>query len=150
MTKEKNVFQKIATGFLFLMIAGLFTVLTSCKCEEEQDYEITHRIVYKAEGSAGVQIISARYHGYVGANLITAPNVSGNQWASPEVKMTHRLQAGKTNTEGTLAIIKATGADASSSLKVQIYVDGTLKKEVTATGQDLNIEAQYDIDFKVD
>lgn len=150
MTKEKNVFQKIATGFLFLMIAGLFAIIISCRCEEEQDYEITHRIVYKAEGSAGVQIISARYHGYVGANLITAPNVSGNQWTSPEVKMTHRLPAGKINTEGTLAIIKATGANVSSTLKVQIYVDGTLKKEVTATGQDLNIEAQYDIDFKVD
>ncbi|KXH85192.1 hypothetical protein [Chryseobacterium kwangjuense] len=148
MTKEKNVFQKIATGFLLLMMAALFTVIISCR--EEQDYEITHRVIYKAEGSAGVQIISARYHGYVGANLVSAPNVSGHQWTSPEVTMTHRLPVGKINTEGTLAIIKATGANASSTLKVQIYVDGALKKEVTVTGQDLNAEAQYDIDFKVD
>ncbi|WP_080780023.1 hypothetical protein [Chryseobacterium phocaeense] len=150
MTKEKNAFQKIATGFLFLIMAGLFAIIISCKCEEEQDYEITHRVVYKAEGSPGVQIISARYHGYVGDNLVTAPNVSSNQWTSPEVKMTHRLPVGKINTEGTLAIVKATGADASSTLKVQIYVDGALKKEVTATGPDLNVEAQYNIDFKAD
>lgn len=142
MTKQRKVFQRFTTVCLTLI--GLFALVTSCHGEEEK-YEVTHKIVFKAEASAGSNITYIAHNGE-GFHEI---NVSGTTWTSSEITEKDRLRAGETVNRTKTVVAKATGASASSTLKVQIYVDGVLKKEVITTGQDLKSKADYDVEFKV-
>lgn len=145
MTKKKFI-PKIKLGLLYLILIGLFAV-TSCSHDEEY-FPVTHKVVYKAEVSAGGTLTSASYN-LPDAEPKPAANVSGTTWASPEVSAKLDLPVGKVSILGAVTIVKATGVNSSSTLKVQIYVDGILKKEVVATGQNLEATAQYNIEYKV-
>ncbi|CAI8900888.1 hypothetical protein [Chryseobacterium sp. IT-36CA2] len=148
MTKQRNVFQRFTTVCLTLI--GLLTVLTSCNNDDEKFYDVTHKVVYKAEGSAGVNITSVKYNSSPpGVIIKSATNVSGTTWVSPELGGIERLPVGRVSSSRALAIVEATGANASSTLKVQIYVDGVLKKEEMATGQNLKVDLGYDVEYKV-
>jgi len=147
MTRKKNLVKNSIKGFLSLILMGLLAVVISCSHDEEK-YDVTHKVVYKAEVSAGSDITNVQFN-EPGRDPKPAMNVSGITWTSPEVANTWKLAVGETHPLSALAIVKATGANASSTLKVQIYVDGILKKEKMATGQNLSVDIQYDIEYKV-
>jgi hypothetical protein len=143
MITQKKVFQKIAAIFLPLLMIGLFAIATSCHGDEER-YEVSHKIMYKAEVSAGSNLKSViwQYH------LDPATSISGTVWTN-ETTETMQLRVGEINNYTAIVKAKAIGANASSTLKVQIYVDGVLKKEVITTGQDLEARADYSVEYKV-
>lgn len=150
MTKQKS-FQRSTTLFLSLIIIGLFAIVTSCNNDDHSVYPVTHKVVYKAEGSAGINITSAEYNDEPGsADFIIVKNINSNVWASPEITSVISVGVGKPLAVDAVLRINATGADDSSTLKVQIYVDGVLKKEVVTTGVDLKTETKYNIEYKID
>ena len=51
MTRQKNLVRNSIKGFLSLVVLSLFAVITSCSNDDVQ--QITHKVVYKAEVSAG-------------------------------------------------------------------------------------------------
>lgn len=145
MTKRKGLLNNCFKGILSLMVLGLFAVLTSCN-NDDDILVVSHKIVYKAEASAGSNITSAGY--YTGSEKITyASGVSGTMWVSPENNRGVGVPVGTTASQTAYANVKATGTSASSTLKVQIYVDDVLTKEFMTTGQDLNVEAKYEVPY---
>ncbi len=72
----------------------------------------------------------------IDGNPTTATSLSGTTWSSPEVTS----EAGAYNAN---VVVNAIGVDATSTLKVQIWVDGELKKEGTSSGQYLSASASY-------
>jgi hypothetical protein len=105
--------------------------------------QVTHKIAYKAEVSGGT-ITSGKYIAYEEVKdgkpvILSDVPPGGDKW-SKEVSTT--LNQGSKNP--ALLEIKATGTNASSSLKIQIYVDGQLKSEKVATGQVLNADTQIE------
>ena len=147
MTKQKKLIRNTVTGFLSLILIGLLTAVISCSHDEER-YDVTHKVIYKAQVSAGSNITSVQYN-IPTRHLEPVMNVNGTTWTSPEVAGTEKLAVGEVKNMGAIVLVKATGANASSTLKLQIYVDGVLKKEEVFTGQDLTNDIQYDIEYKV-
>lgn len=94
------------------------------------------KLVFKAEASAGAAINLAVY-GY-DATLTTASSLSGTTWTSPEVTAPASASLASLT-------VNAIGVNAASTLKVQVYVNGVLKKEGTSSGTALSATAQYNL-----
>jgi hypothetical protein len=122
----------LRNSLLALMFASIFTGCS--KDDDNKPSSSSHKVTFKAVASTGSNISIAVY-GY-DANPTTATSLSGTTWSSPELT----VPAG---TVLATAAVSATGVDASSSLKVQIFVDGELKKEGTSTGEILSASATY-------
>ena len=132
--KLKNVLRG---SFLMMMTALILGFFASCSNDDDDNVPGTnksHKVVFKAEASSGSNIDVAVYG--IDGNPTTASSLSGTTWTSPEV-----------TTEGGAysanVAVNAIGANASSTLKVQIWVDGVLKKEGTSSGQYLSASASY-------
>jgi len=130
MKTEKN---KIAT---FLILALSAFAFTSCSKDDGDDANggNSHKLVFKAEVSAGSSINQSVY-GY-DTSLTTVTGLGGLAWTSPEV-------TAPANARVASFVVNAVGANASSTLKLQVFVDGVLKKESTSTGTALVSQAQY-------
>ena len=149
MTRQKKLVRNSIKGFLSLVVLSLLAVITSCSNDDDVQ-QITHKVVYKAEVSAGSNITKVDYYGLdFKDEMIPVTGVSGITWTSPEITKRLGIPKGGSAQHIALVDVKATGANASSTLKVQIYVDGILKKEKVVTGQDLSADIQYDIEYKV-
>ncbi|MCS3529655.1 hypothetical protein [Chryseobacterium sp. JUb7] len=124
----------------FLMLAAtlLFGFVSSCSSDDDDNpvngASKTHKVVFKAIASSGSNIDVAVYG--IDGNPTTASSLSGTTWSSPEVTS----EAGAYNAN---VAVNAIGPNASSTLKVQIWVDGELKKEGTSSGQYLSASASY-------
>lgn len=133
--KLKNVLKG---SFVMVMAALVFGFVTSCSNNDDDDNipgtNKTHKVVFKAEASAGSNIEIAVYG--IDGNPTTATSLSGTTWTSPEIT----TEAGAFNAN---VAVNAIGANASSTLKVQIWVDGELKKEGTSSGQYLSASASH-------
>lgn len=130
--KLKNLLKG---SFLMLITAFIFGFITSCKNDDDvSETENTHKVIFKAEASSGTNINTAVYG--IDGNPITVNGLSGTTWMSPEI--TTETQVYNSN-----VVVNATGANSSSTLKVQIWVDGELKKESTVTGQVLSASTSY-------
>lgn len=133
---RKIQLNKVLKGtFLLLATTVLLGFATSCSSDDDQPNPATsHKIVFKAQASSGSDINIAVYG--IDGSATTATSLTGTTWTSPEI----------TAPAGTLTAnvgVNAVGANASSTLKVQIYVDGELKKEGTSSGQTLSASANY-------
>lgn len=73
------------------------------------------------------------------ATLTTVSGINSQSWTSPELTVPSGANVAS-------IIANAAGANASSTLKVQVYVDGVLKKEGTSTGTALSATAQYNLE----
>jgi hypothetical protein len=122
----------LRNALLTLMFASIFTGCS--KDDDAKPSSTAHKVIFKAIASTGSNISVAVY-GY-DSTPTTATSLSGTTWTSPEVN----VPAG---TVVATAAVSATGVDASSSLKVQIFVDGELKKEGTSTGEILSASVSY-------
>lgn len=127
--------MKVLRKILFpaLLIVTLFS---ACKKDDKDDApgRTSHKLVFKAVGSAGVNLSIVAY-GY-DTQITSASNLSGNTWSSAEINVPASAVSANITINGNAVASTAT-------LKVQIYVDGQLKKEATSTGTILSGTAQY-------
>lgn len=130
----KKITTEITT-FALLLITLIS--LTACSKDNKNTSPAkSHKLVYKAEASAGSKVNMSVY-GY-DATLTTASGLSGTTWTSPEI-------TAPANANLASITVNGIGANSSSTLKVQIFVDGVLKKEGTSTGTALSATAQYSL-----
>lgn len=129
----KNI--KIKTFVLSFFAMILVTGLMSCKKDDaETPSKSSHKVVFKLVASAGSNISTVVY-GYNG-QVTTATSLSGTTWTSPEI----------TAPAGTISLniaAGATGANANSTLKAQIFVDGEMKAEGNSSGTVLSASASF-------
>ncbi|MBL7704082.1 MAG: hypothetical protein JNM21_00915 [Taibaiella sp.] len=120
------------------LILFIFTTLLLVSCSKDKSNPINteHKVVFKATASSGSSVNMIVY-GY-DATLTTLSSVNSSSWTSPEITVP---------ANATVASITANamGADASATLKVQVYVDGVLKKEGNSMGTALSATAQYNL-----
>ncbi|MCF6402558.1 hypothetical protein L3C95_11600 [Chitinophaga filiformis] len=122
----------LRNALLALMFASTFTACS--KDDDNKPSSSSHKVVFKAIASAGCTLTAAAY-AYDG-HQTTATGLSGATWTSPEITV-------PPGTVLVTAAVVGSGVNASSSLKVQIFVDGDLKKEGISTGEILNTSATY-------
>ncbi|SHF27582.1 hypothetical protein [Chryseobacterium vrystaatense] len=137
--KKMKMSQLLRGAFFVLLTTMLIGAVTSCSNDDDDDNNVngskkSHKVVFKAIASSGSNIEAAVYG--IDGNPTTATSLSGATWTSPEVTS----EAGAYNAN---VVVNALGVDASSNLKVQIWVDGELKKEGTSTGKILSASASY-------
>lgn len=130
MNTSKN---KLAT-LILLIFATLF--FFSCSKDDDSPINTSNKVIFKAEASSG-SLINMIVYGY-DTTLTTISNVNSQSWTSPEITV-------PSNANVASIMVNAMGASASSSLKVQVYVNGTLEKQGTSTGTALSATAQYNL-----
>lgn len=150
MIKHKKVFQNITAVFLPLLLVSLFVVVTSCKNDEDEveiEQKITHKWYYKVEASEGATITNISHENHISgeAKNTSINGIIGTTWTSGEFSETSIAVPRKHKWVIPMHIkAKAIGTNISSTLKVQIYVDGVLIKEVKDIGLIPNAEARYE------
>ncbi|WP_139419590.1 hypothetical protein [Chryseobacterium mulctrae] len=131
--KLNQVFKGLFVAVITVMVLSF---VESCRKDDDDASEDikTQKVVFKAEGSSGVNISKAVYG--IDGNPITVNGLSGATWTSPEL-----------TAEGVVynsnVVVNGTGVDAASTLKVQIWVDGQLKKESVSSGMTLSASTSY-------
>lgn len=132
MTAAKN---KINSWILILITS--FSVLGCSKGGGgDTPANASHKVVFKAEASAG-SLINMVVYGH-DVTLTTVSAIKKQSWTSPEMDVPASANVAS-------IIANAAGASASATLKVQVYVDGVLKKEGTSTGTALSATAQHNL-----
>ncbi len=131
MKVSQNKFAKL------IVLICTIPFLLNCSSDDNEPNNTSKKIVFKAETSAGSSINMAVY-GY-DATLTTVSGINSQSWTSPELTVPSGANVAS-------IIANAAGANASSTLKVQVYVDGVLKKEGTSTGTALSATAQYNLE----
>ncbi|MGE8511330.1 MAG: hypothetical protein ACN6N7_01425, partial [Chryseobacterium culicis] len=131
---KKMKMNQLLRGTFVAVIAALLIGFTASCSKDNDDNNVngagkSHKVVFKAIASSGSNIDVAVYG--IDGNPTTASSLSGSTWSSPEI--TSEPGAYTAN-----AAVNAIGPDASATLKVQIWVDGELKKEGTSSGQYLS------------
>lgn len=131
--KLNQVFKGLFVAVITVMVLSF---VESCRKDDDDASEDikTQKVVFKAEGSSGVNISKAVYG--IDGNPITVNGLSGATWTSPEVTAEGVIY-------NTNVVVNATGVDAASTLKVQIWVDGQLKKESVSSGMTLSASTSY-------
>ena len=127
--------MKLLNKILFpaLLVASLFS---ACKKDDKDDgpQRTSHKVVFKAIGSADVTLRNTGY-GY-DTQITTATGIGGTTWTSAEMN----VPASAINAN---VVMNATATSGTATLKVQIFVDGQLKKEGTGTGSILTASATH-------
>lgn len=131
--KKVNLRTSILVSMLGILVAGV--LFTGCsKDKDTPDPSSPRKVVFKAQTSADASISNAAY-GY-DSEITYATGLSGTTWTSPEITVPGNALSVYANMGGL-------GSSAASTVKIQIFVDGTLKKEATATGTQLVASVQY-------
>lgn len=120
---------------LILSFLAFSTILTSCsKDDETGPGRTSHKIRFVAETSADAKISSVTYTGPSG-DPTSNSSVNATTFSSGEITVSADVPA--------VSFI-ATGLGVNSStIKAQIYVDGTLVKENSSTGSALVVNTSY-------
>lgn len=111
-----------------LLFPALLCMLAFAGCSGKGDdpKPTSHKIKYRAEVNSGSAITTVVYIAANGQET-TVSNLSVGTWESQEVNMPASTLAVSFGAVGTAAA-------AGGNMKVQIIVDGVVKKESTATG----------------
>lgn len=118
-----------------LLFFAVISIL-SCSSDDDSAANVSNKVIFKAEASSGSSINMVVY-GY-DATLETVSGINNQSWTSPEITIPASANVAS-------IIANAMGANASSTLKVQVYVNGVLKKEGTSTGTALSASAQHNL-----
>ncbi len=135
--KKMRMNQLLRGAFVAVIAAMLIGFTASCSKDNDDNNNgagKSHKVVFKAIASSGSNIDVAVYG--IDGNPTTASSLSGTTWSSPEITS----EPGAYNAN---VAVNAVGPTASATLKVQIWVDGELKKEGTSSGQYLSASASY-------
>lgn len=135
----KTMYKKIVLRSMMLLMAlGLVFGISSCSRDDDGDGGGSGggnaNVTLKMVGSAGVDLDVIVYG--LNGNANTETSVNGNVW---EKQITAPKTAGTTITLGGNGI----APDNNGSLKAQIFVDGTLKKEAVSNGQVLSATTSF-------
>ncbi|WP_370030973.1 hypothetical protein [Flavobacterium sp. 28YEA47A] len=95
----------------------------------------THKLVLKAQTSGST--IHHLLYGY-DDEMTSVSGISETSWTSPEIALPENASVANFTAN-------AVGADDASTLKVQIFVDGVLKKEEVGTGTILAVRARHSL-----
>ncbi len=123
-------------------VLSIFIVLLFVGCSDDDNggsgspTPSTFEIVFKAEASAGSTLNTCTF-GY-DSTLTSASSIGGTTWSSTTI-------TAPSNATIATVSMNAIGNNSSSTLKVQIYVNGILKKEAFSTGTALAAIAQYNL-----
>lgn len=117
---------------VFVSVITFMVLVSSCKKDDTGGGNGTHKIQFKGRGSAGVVIQAVVYT--VGTNPTSVTGISGATWSSPEIT---------SSAKDLTVVINALGANASSTLTTEIYIDGVLKKSGTSVGTALSSLVNY-------
>lgn len=126
-TKIKNLSIVFFT-FLFGIIAA---------CSSDNDNSIAgKKASFKVVGSNGANISTIVYA--LGSETFPVTNVNNTSWSSQEITIPNNVN--------TLSLSgNATGTSQSSSIRLEIYVNGQLKKQQTTSGTVMSTFTQYTI-----
>jgi len=128
-----NMFQNLNKMFGVALLS--WVVFSNCsKDKKDEPSSGDQKIVFKVESSANSPINMVVF-GFDGT-LTTVSAVNSESWTSAE------MTAPGTAHVATVSA-NARGAGSSSTLKVEIYVNGMLKKEATSNGTALSATAQH-------
>lgn len=125
--------MKNFSKLLSLIFVLSLTLLISCKKDKETSG--SHKVVFKAVGSADSNIGVAVYADGSGKTE-SFTSLSGNTWTSAEYTISSSAHTVNFGANGT-------GAAASSTLTVEIWVDGVKKADGRSTGTVLSAQASY-------
>lgn len=118
--------MKLSLRLLLFPALVCMLAFAGCSGKGDNPKPSSHRIKYKAEVSSGSKINTVIYLAASGENT-TISNLSVGTWESEEFNLPANTGAVSFGAVGT-------AANANATIKVQIIVDGTVKKESTATG----------------
>lgn len=120
------------------IVSILFAVLLAASCSKDKKDDppaATRKVLIKAETGGGGIIQTAVYG--VDANTHTDMNLSTTNWSSPELT----APAGAYNAH---VVVNGSAPTDAGTLTVKIYVNGDLKKEVSANpGKVLSVNTGY-------
>ncbi|RNL49595.1 hypothetical protein [Pedobacter jejuensis] len=125
--------KKIKT---LLSLSLILTLFFACKKDNDTPSGGAHKVIYKAVGSAGTNINIAVTATGVSGGTETFTSLTGSTWTSPEYTF-------PANAVVATAAVSGTGPSATSTLKVQIFVDGVMKAEGNSTGTILSAQGTY-------
>lgn len=131
--------NRLKSAVIALVATVLLGFISSCNNDDDDNNGgggsgKSHKVVFKAQVSPGSSISGAAY-GYDASNT-QQTGLSGTSWSSPEFT----APAGAVMVNGGVV---GTGVNASSTVKVQVYIDGELKKEATGSGTSLSATVSY-------
>ncbi|HRE76829.1 MAG TPA: hypothetical protein PLL09_03290 [Flavobacterium sp.] len=119
-------------------VLSVFAIFLLVGCSKDDDggsnSPSTYEIVFKAEASAGCTLNASSY-GY-DSTISTVSSIGGTTWTSPTITAPSSANVAAIS-------MNAMGSNPASTLKVQIYVNGVLKKEGTSIGTALSAIAQH-------
>ncbi len=125
--------MKNATKFLMILSLLCITTLFACK---KDDNSGQLRVVYKASGSTGTSLSVAVVGTDGKGGVETFTSLSGESWTSREYIFETR--------NGTANVaVNGVGVNASSTLKVEIWVNGEKKSEGNSTGTVLSASSSF-------
>src|SRR5687767_14448557 len=119
--------MKLSLRLLFFPALLCMLAFAGCSGKDDNPAPSGHKIKYKVEVSSGSTIHTVIYMAASGENT-TLANLSVPTWESAEFNM-------PASTGAVSIAAVGTAANASATIKVQIFVDGVMKKESSATGQ---------------
>lgn len=131
--------NRLKRAVIAMTATVLLGFISSCSNDDDDNNDgggsgTSHKVIFKAQVSPGSTITGAVY-GYDAINT-EANGLSGTSWTSPEFT----APAGAVMVNGGVV---GTGANANATVKVQVYIDGQLKKEGTGSGTSLSGQVSY-------
>lgn len=141
-----NNTQRQSKGIIFFIIMGLFSVLSSCHQDDDPELkELNFKWHYKVEASPGSVITNIIYQNphLNGVEPISVTGINSTSWTSSEFEYKTIAPAPGNVSLPTKIKAKAIGLNDTSTLNVEIYVNGVLVKKSIDVGQILTASAEY-------
>jgi len=133
-TRFPRLSSRRLPAFAMLLVCSMLLICCGKSKDSPSPSSQSHKLLFKAVASAGCDLTNVAYG--TDNDIVSRSSLSGTTWQSDEIS----VPAG--TSVATIAI-GADGVDASSTLTVQIYVDGKLKKEGKGYGENLEASATY-------
>lgn len=127
--------KKIAKLLSLTLFLGVSVLLFSCSKDDDDAPAGSHKVVFKAVGSSGVNVGIAVYTDGSGKTE-SFTSLSGSGWTSEEYIIPASAQMVSFGANGT-------GPEENSTLVAEIWVDGVKKAEGKSTGKVLSASASY-------
>lgn len=127
----KNFKRLCLTALPLLML----TILVSCSKDDDEKPVESHKVVFKAESSSDASIMTALFTNATG-DITTNSSVNSTTFTSAELTIPSSIPVISFGANGT-------GTSSTSTLKVQIWVDGKMVKENVSTGTILSATTTY-------
>ena len=126
----QKIFKKyVLKSVLVLLTFALFSSISSCRSDDDNGNGNSRGdVTFKVIGSAGVEIGNVVY--IIGTESHSETNITGSSW--------EKTVNVSTATGSSVGIGASATGTSSSTLKVQIIVNGNVVKESTSSGEVLS------------